>query len=68
MQRKGQFIYNMLRPEDKPIKDDVDMLRYKANIADSLWNMTDIEFDKIQVQYRQFHGMTPLQSSERVTE
>jgi len=46
----------MLRP-NLEIKDDVDMLRYKATIADTLWNMTDATFEIIQKQYRVFHGL-----------
>lgn len=56
MQRKGQFIYNMLRPDENR-NDDIAVLRYKAKIADRLWNLNDTEFDKIQEQYREFHGI-----------
>lgn len=55
MQRKGQFIYNLLRPQDFPLRDDVDVMRYKGWIADKLWNLTDAEFDKMQEQYKEFH-------------
>jgi hypothetical protein len=63
MQRKGQFIYNMLRPDMK-IKDDVDMLRYKANIADRLWNLTDEQFKRFEQQFKTFSGETSFNQME----
>lgn len=50
--RKGQWLYNLLRPdtefEDKLGKvDDASIIKYKAHVADKLWNMTNEEFDKM---------------------
>lgn len=55
-QRKGQWLYNLLRPdtefEDKLGKvDDASIIKYKAHVADKLWNMTNEEFDKIMENY-----------------
>jgi hypothetical protein len=52
-QRKGQWLYNHLRPESwpggAPITDEDNRL-YKAIISDRLWNMTDEEFYEVLIK------------------
>lgn len=48
-QRLGQWLYNSLRPdhefENKLGKvDEQSIIKYKAYVADRLWNLTDNEF------------------------
>lgn len=47
-QRKGQWLYNALRPQEgRFVSPDYD----KKHIADRLWNMTNEEFEKILEEY-----------------
>jgi hypothetical protein len=55
-QRKGQWFYNALRPVTKDgerPEEFQDIEKYKAQIADALWNMTDKDFDKVMGKYFQ---------------
>ena len=53
-QRRGQWLYNKLRPESwpggAPLTDN-DVRLYKSIIADRLWNMTNMEFAKFMEEY-----------------
>lgn len=48
-QRKGQLLFNALRPKDSGITTltDYSLLKYRAEIADKLFNLSDSEFDQI---------------------
>ena len=55
-QRKGQWLYNALRPEDTKANrimcgGDDDIFKYKSYIADRLFNMSNEEFDKFMENY-----------------
>lgn len=57
-QRKGQWLYNKLRPnsefENKLGKvDEESIIKYKAYVADRLWNLTNKEFEELMRQYDQ---------------
>lgn len=53
-ERLGQAIYNMLRPKDDPevtsgrkMVTDNDVLQYKAQIADDLFNLEDHKLQRM---------------------
>jgi uncharacterized protein (DUF1015 family) len=49
-QRKGQWLYNMLRPTNIPLtKENID--DYKRMIADKLFNISNEEFEIIMARY-----------------
>ena len=53
-QRKGQWLYNALRPVDDGrlhTITEVSRLEYEASITNKLFNMTNEEFDKIMENY-----------------
>lgn len=52
-QRQGQFLYNALRPDKDGERTIQDLDKYKAQIADALWNLTDKEFMKIMQRFFQ---------------
>ena len=51
-QRQGQWLYNKLRPDSEFENslgkvDEQSIIKYKAYIADRLWNLTDRRFNEL---------------------